>query len=47
MTWDGDLMYLFGFVAFFATPFLVYLVLLSRGAVHLGGVLRRERRDAE
>jgi phosphatidylglycerophosphate synthase len=35
MTWDGDLLYLLGFVAFFATPFLAYLVLLLRGAVHL------------
>ncbi|HZL20411.1 MAG TPA: CDP-alcohol phosphatidyltransferase family protein [Polyangia bacterium] len=35
MTWDGDLIYLLGFIAFFATPFLAYLVLLFRGAVHL------------
>jgi phosphatidylglycerophosphate synthase len=35
MTWDGDLIYLFGFVAFFSTPFLIYLILLIRGTVHL------------
>jgi phosphatidylglycerophosphate synthase len=35
MTWDGDLLYLVGFVAFFSTPFLIYLILLLHGAVHL------------